>query len=66
MRTSIRLTLVACASLLALAFANVAWSAYEPNLLVASARQTLGAPTSVVIGVSQRATTSGSWPHRER
>jgi hypothetical protein len=53
MRTSVRLTLVACASLLALVFANAAWSAYEPSLLVASARQTLSVPTAVVIGVAQ-------------
>ena len=53
MRTSLRLTLVACASLCALAFANAAWSAYEPNLLVASERQTLRSPTSLVIGVTQ-------------
>jgi hypothetical protein len=53
MRTSIRLTLVACASLVALVFANAAWSAYEPNLLIASARTTLGAPTPLIIGVSQ-------------
>ena len=39
MRTSIRLMLVACASLFALAFANAAWSAYEPNLLIASQRR---------------------------
>jgi hypothetical protein len=53
MRTSIRLTLVACASLLALAFANSAWSAYEPNLLIASERQSLSSPTNLIIGVSQ-------------
>lgn len=53
MRISIRLTLVACASLVALVFANAAWSAYEPNLLVASDRQTLRSPTSLVIGVTQ-------------
>jgi hypothetical protein len=53
MRTSVRLTLVACASLVALVFANAAWSAYEPNLLIASERQTLRSATSLVIGVSQ-------------
>jgi hypothetical protein len=55
MRKSIRLTLVACASLVALVFANAAWSAYEPNLLVTSQRHTLGAPTTLFIGVSQTA-----------
>lgn len=53
MRISIRLTLVACASLFALAFANAAWSAYVPNLLIAGERQTLRSPTSLVIGFSQ-------------
>lgn len=53
MRTSIRLTLIACASLIALAFANTARSAYVPNLLIASERHTLRSPTSLVIGVSQ-------------
>ena len=53
MRISIRLTLVACASLVALVSANAAWSAYEPTLLVASDRQTLRSPTALVIGVSQ-------------
>ncbi len=53
MRTSLRLTLVACASLFALAFANAAWSAYEPNLLIASERQSLSSPTAMIIGVSQ-------------
>jgi hypothetical protein len=53
MRISIRLTLVACASLVALVSANAAWSAYVPNLLVASERQTLRSPTALVIGVSQ-------------
>ena len=55
MRKSIRLTLVACASLVALVFANAAWSAYEPNLLVTSQRLALGAPTTMFIGVSQTA-----------
>ena len=53
MRTSIRLTLVACASLVALVSANAAWSAYVPTLLVASEFQTLRSPTALVIGVSQ-------------
>ena len=53
MRTSIRLTLVACASLVALFTANAAWAVYEPNLLVASQRQALGAPSTLFIGVSQ-------------
>ena len=53
MRISIRLTLVACASLVALVSANAAWSAYVPNLLVASEFQTLRSPTALVIGVSQ-------------
>ena len=53
MRISIRLTLVACSSLAALVFANAAWSAYVPNLLIAGERQTLRSPTSLVIGVSQ-------------
>jgi hypothetical protein len=53
MRTSIRLTLVACASLAALVFANAAWSAYTPSLLVAGSRQTLSAPSEVLIGVAQ-------------
>ena len=53
MRISIRLTLVACASLFALAFTNAAWSAYVPNLLIAGERQTLRSPTSLVVGFSQ-------------
>src|SRR5688500_14081922 len=53
MRISVRLTAVVCASLVALVFANAAWSAYEPNLLVASDRQTLRSPTALVIGVTQ-------------
>src|SRR5215218_2092267 len=53
MRTSIRLSLVACASLVALAFTNAAWSAYQPNLLIASQRQSLSSPTNMLIGVSQ-------------
>lgn len=56
MRTSIRLTLLAFASLVALAFTNAAWSAYTPRLLVASERVGLGAATTVVIGVQQAAT----------
>ena len=53
MRTSIRLTLLALTSLVALAFANGAWAAYEPRLLVATERVGLSAPTPVVIGVAQ-------------
>jgi hypothetical protein len=53
MRTSIRLTLVACASLAALVFANAAWSAYEPTLLIAGSRQTLNSPAEILIGVAQ-------------
>jgi len=53
MRISTRLTLVACASLVALVSANAAWSAYVPNLLVASEFQTQRSPTALVIGVSQ-------------
>jgi hypothetical protein len=53
MRTSIRLTLVACASLVALVVTNAAWAVYEPNLLVTSERTTLGAPTTLLIGVAQ-------------
>jgi hypothetical protein len=53
MRTSLRLLLLACASVFSLAFANAAWAAYAPNLLVASERQTLGARTTVLIGVAQ-------------
>ena len=53
MRLSTRLTLVACASLVALVSANAAWSAYVPNLLVASEFQTQRSPTALVIGVSQ-------------
>ena len=53
MRISTRLTLVACASLVALLSANAAWSAYVPNLLVASEFQTQRSPTALVIGVAQ-------------
>ena len=53
MRISTRLTFVACASLVALVSANAAWSAYVPNLLVASEFQTQRSSTALVIGVSQ-------------
>ena len=53
MRTPLRLLVLACVSLCAVTFANAAWAAYAPNLLVASERQTLGSRTAVLIGVSQ-------------
>jgi hypothetical protein len=55
MRTSLRLLVLACASVFSLAFANAAWAAYAPNLLIASQRQALGAPTTVLVGVAQTA-----------
>lgn len=55
MRTSLRLLVLACASVLSLAFANTAWAAYAPDLIIASQRQALGAPTTVLIGVAQTA-----------
>jgi hypothetical protein len=55
MRTSVRLALLACASLAALAVANTAWSAYTPRLIVGGTSHALKAKNTVVIGVSQSA-----------
>jgi hypothetical protein len=53
MRISVRLALLACAGIVALAVANAAWAAYTPRLIVGGTSHALNARNSVVIGVSQ-------------
>jgi hypothetical protein len=55
MRMSVRLALLACASLVALAAANTAWAVYTPRLVVAGTSHALNANNTVIIGVSQSA-----------
>jgi hypothetical protein len=55
MRMSVRLALLACASLVALAAANAAWAVYTPRLVVAGTSHALNSNNTVVIGVSQTA-----------
>jgi hypothetical protein len=53
MRTSLRLALLACAGLVALAVANAAWAAYTPRLIIGGTTHALRVENSVVISVSQ-------------
>jgi hypothetical protein len=55
MRMSVRLALLACASLIALAATNAAWAVYTPRLVIAGTSHALNANNTLVIGVSQTA-----------
>ncbi len=49
MRLSLRLALLVCASLGALAFAGSAWAAYAPRLVAGAATNTPGKPTAMIL-----------------